>query len=46
MMLLIVFAIVTEPTFRYLSILIRKLSEWYTQHRLRQAEKAQRSQNL
>ena len=46
MMLLIVFAIVTEPTFRYLSILIRKLSEWYTQYRLRQAEKAQRSQNL
>ena len=46
MMLLIVFAIVTEPSFRYLSILIRKLSEWYTQHRLRQAEKAQRSQNL
>ena len=46
MMLLIVFAIVTEPTFRYLSILIRKLSEWYTQHRLRQAEKVQRSQNL
>ncbi len=46
MMLLIVFAVVTEPTFRYLSILIRKLSDWYTQYRQRQAEKARRSQNL
>ena len=46
MMLLIVFAVVTEPTFRYLSILIRKLSDWYTERRQRQAEKARRSQNL
>lgn len=45
MMLLIVFAVVTEPTFRYLSILIRRLSVWYTQYRQRQVEKARRSQN-
>lgn len=35
LMLLIVFAVVTEPTFRYLSIWIRKLSIWYAQRRRR-----------
>ena len=28
-MLLVLFAVLTEPTFRYLSILTRKLSKWY-----------------
>lgn len=33
MMLLILFAVLTEPTFRYLSSWIRKLSVWYQNHR-------------
>lgn len=33
MMLLILFAIVTEPTFRYLSIWIKKISEYYLKWR-------------
>ncbi len=41
MMLLIVFAIVTEPTFRYLSILIRKLSVWYKERKRKQKERPQ-----
>jgi cation-transporting ATPase E len=35
-MLLVIFAIITEPVFRYLSIGIRKLSEMYMQRRQRQ----------
>lgn len=33
MMLLVIFAIITEPTFRYLSLLIKKLSGLYASHR-------------
>lgn len=33
LMLLLVFAVVTEPTFRYLGIWIRGLSRWYTNRR-------------
>lgn len=33
MMLLVIFAILTEPTFRYLSIGMRKLSKFYMQHK-------------
>ena len=36
MMLLVIFAIITEPTFRYLSILIKKLSKIYMEHRKKQ----------
>lgn len=36
MMLLVIFAIITEPTFRYLSIGIRRLSEIYTSRRKKQ----------
>ncbi len=32
-MLLVIFALLTEPAFRYLSILTRKLSEWYTRRK-------------
>lgn len=35
-MLLVIFAIITEPVFRYLSIGIRKLSEMYMQRKQRQ----------
>lgn len=36
MMLLIIFAIITEPTFRYLSLGIRRLSAWYLDRKQRQ----------
>lgn len=36
LMLLLVFAVVTEPTFRYLSIWIKKLSEFYASRKRRQ----------
>lgn len=36
MMLLVIFAIVTEPTFRYLSIGIKRLSNMYTQKKQKQ----------
>ncbi len=36
MMLLVIFAIITEPTFRYLSILIKKLSKIYMERRKKQ----------
>lgn len=36
LMLLVVFAIITEPTFRYLSIGIKKISKIYTEHRKKQ----------
>lgn len=34
-MLLVIFAIITEPVFRYLSIGIKKLSNFYTEHKTR-----------
>ena len=37
-MLLVIFAIITEPTFRYLSLWIKKLSEFYRKHRKKQKE--------
>jgi cation-transporting ATPase E len=39
MMLLILFAILTEPTFRYLSSWIKKLSIWYRKRRLENIRK-------
>lgn len=36
MMLLIIFAIITEPTFRYLSIIIKKLSNMYAARKQKQ----------
>ena len=39
MMLLLVFAVVTEPTFRYLSIWIKKLSEFYQEQKRRRKYK-------
>ena len=38
LMLLVMFAIITEPTFRYLSLWIKKLSELYRTHRKKQKE--------
>lgn len=37
MMLLVLFAILTEPTFRYLSIWIKKISVWYKKRRMKAA---------
>lgn len=39
MMLLLVFAVVTEPTFRYLSSWIKKLSEFYLEQKRRRKYK-------
>ncbi|HIR28875.1 MAG TPA: cation-translocating P-type ATPase [Candidatus Choladousia intestinigallinarum] len=40
LMLLVMFAIITEPTFRYLSLWIKKLSKLYRSHRRKQKEAA------